>query len=62
MPLGMEVGLDSGHIVLDGASSPQSGTPQFSAYVCCGQTAGWIKDQDVTWQGGIAASAQATLC
>ena len=27
-----------------GPSSPQRGTaPQFSAHVCCGQTAGWIK-------------------
>ena len=42
--LGMEVGLDSGHIVLDGvpAPSPKSGTaaPQFLAHVYCGQTAG----------------------
>jgi len=52
MSLGREVGLDLGHIVLDGASSPQRGTPQFSAHVCCGQTTGWIEDQDVTWQGG----------
>ena len=62
MPLGMEVGLGPGHIVLHGASSPKGAHPQFSAHVCCGRTAGWIKDQDVTWQGGIAASAQATLC
>ena len=44
--LGMEVGLGPGHIVLDGdpAPPPQTGTaPQFSAHVCCGQTAGWIK-------------------
>jgi len=33
MPLGMEVG----HIVLDGDSAPH---PQFSDHVCCGQTAG----------------------
>jgi len=43
----MEVGLDPGHIVLDGdkAPLPQKGTraPQFLAYVYCGQTAGWIK-------------------
>ena len=35
-----------GHIVLDGdpAPSPQRRRdPQFSAYVYCGQTAGWIK-------------------
>ena len=39
MKLGMEVGLGTGHIVLDG----QSRLPHFSARVCCGQTAGWIK-------------------
>jgi len=46
MSLGMEVGLDPGHIVLDGdpAPPPEKGhSPQFSAHVCCGQTAGWIK-------------------
>ena len=35
-----------GHIVLDGDPPlpPQRGTaPQFSAHVCCGQMAGWIK-------------------
>jgi len=44
MPLGMEVGLGSGYIVLDGdpaAPPPKRGhSPQFSAHVCCGQTAG----------------------
>jgi len=47
MKLGMEVGLGPGHIVLDGypaPSPPKTGhSPQFSAHVCCGQTAGWIK-------------------
>jgi len=45
MPLGMEVGIDPCHIVLDGdPASPQKVThPQFSAHVCCVQTAGWIK-------------------
>jgi len=47
MKLGMEVGLGPGHIVLDGdpAPLPKRGTapPQFSAHVCCGQMAGWIK-------------------
>jgi len=38
MPLGMEVGLGPGHTVLDGDPAPQ-----FSAHVCCGQMAGWIK-------------------
>jgi len=38
MPLGMEVGLSPGHIVLDGdpAPPPQKGhSPQFSAHVSC---------------------------
>jgi len=49
MPLGMDVGLGPGHIVLDGylAAPPKMGqSPQFSAHVCCGQRgcqAGWIK-------------------
>jgi len=48
MPLGVEVGLAPGHIVLDGdpALPPQKRghSPQFSAYVYCGRrTAGWIK-------------------
>jgi len=46
MPLGMEVVLGPGHIVVDGDSAPppQKGTePPISAHVYCGQTAGWIK-------------------
>jgi len=46
MPLEMEVGLGPGHIVLDGDLAPlikRGHSPQFSAYICCGQTAGWIK-------------------
>jgi len=45
MKLGMEVGLGPNHIVLDGdpASLPKGHSPQFSAHVRCGQTAGWIK-------------------
>jgi len=47
MKLGMEVGLVPGHIVLDGDPAPlpkeYSPSLQFSAHVCCGQTAGWIK-------------------
>jgi len=42
----VEVDLGPGHTVLDvdPATSPPKGTaPQFSAHVCCGQTAGWIK-------------------
>ena len=42
---GMEVGLGSGHIVLDvDPAPPKKGhSPQFSARAYCGQTAGWIK-------------------
>ena len=43
MPLGTEVGLGPGHIVLDGdPATPQKRghSPQFSAHVCCGQMAG----------------------
>jgi len=46
MKLGMQVGLDPGHIVLDGDPAPlPSAQPptQFSAHICCGQMAAWIK-------------------
>ena len=43
----MEVGLGPGHIVLDGDPSPPppkgGRSPQFSAHICCGQMAAWIK-------------------
>jgi len=44
MPLGMEIGLGPGHIVLEGLSSPQrkGHSPRFSAHIYCGQTAGNI--------------------
>jgi len=50
MPLGTNVGLVPGHIVLDGDPAPQNGAqhPQFSAHVYCGQTAGCIKMPLVT--------------
>jgi len=35
--LGTKVGLDPGHIVLDGDQAVE-----FSADVCCGQMAGWM--------------------
>jgi len=40
MPLGMEVGLDPGDIVLDGdPAAPKRGAePPFLAHVYCGQT------------------------
>jgi len=47
MKLGMQVGLGPGHIVLGGdpAAPPPKGTgpAQFSAHVCYGQMAAWIK-------------------
>ena len=46
MKLGMQVDLGPGHIVLDGDPAPLSEigqSPQFLAYICCGQMAGWIK-------------------
>ena len=46
MPLGREVDLGPGDIVLDKdlLPSPKRGqTPQFSAHMYCGKTAGWIK-------------------
>jgi len=46
MPLGMDVGLGRGHIVLDGDPAPpiKGAQPfQLLAHVCCGQRAGWIK-------------------
>jgi len=42
----MQVGLDTGHIVLDGDPAPpppKGRSPRFSAHICCGQMAGWIK-------------------
>ena len=42
----MQVGLSHGHIVLDGDPAPhrpKGHSPQFSAHICCGQMAGWIK-------------------
>ena len=46
MPLGMEIVLSPGDFVLDGDPAPlpkRRRSPQFSAHVYCGQTAGWIK-------------------
>jgi len=48
MPCVTEVGLGPGHIVLDGDLAPPfknngHSSPQFSAHVFCGQTAGWTK-------------------
>jgi len=46
MPLGTEVNLGPGDVVLDGvAAHSKRGTAplQFSVHVYCGQTAGWMK-------------------
>jgi len=46
MSLVIEVGLGPGHTVLDGdpVLLKRGGAhPQFSAHVCCGQTAEWVK-------------------
>jgi len=46
MALGVEVGLGSDHIAVDGDSAPlpkKGQSPQFSAHLYCGQTAGCIK-------------------
>ena len=47
MKLGTQVGLDPGHIVLGGDPAPPPlkghSPPQFSAHICCGQMAAWIK-------------------
>jgi len=44
MPLGTEVVLGPGDFVLNGDTAPlaRKWSPQFSAHVYCGQTAGWI--------------------
>jgi len=48
MKLGMQIGLGPGHIVLGGDTTYTSPLlkghtpPQFSAHICCGQTAAWI--------------------
>jgi len=44
--LGLQVGLDPDHIVLDGDPAPplpKGHSPQFSTHICCGQMAEWIK-------------------
>ena len=39
MPLGKDVGLGPGHIVLDGdPARPTAAPPHFSVHVYCGQT------------------------
>ena len=46
MKLRVQVGLGPGYIVLDedpAPPPPKGHSPQFSAHICCGQMAGWIK-------------------
>jgi len=46
MKLGVQVVIGHGHIVLDGDPAPppaKGHSPQFSAHICCGQMAAWIK-------------------
>ena len=45
MPLGMEVNLGPGDVVLDGVAAPpyKVHSPQFSVHVYCGQKTGWMK-------------------
>jgi len=46
MKLGMQVGLGPGHVALgeDPPFPPLKGhSPPFSAHICCGKTAAWIK-------------------
>jgi len=53
MPLGMEVGLGPGHVLDGDPAPPKRGTAphQYTAHVCCDQTAGWIKMPLVTKVG-----------
>jgi len=41
MPLGTEMNLGPGDVVLDGVAAPEGA--QFSLHVYCSQTAGWTK-------------------
>jgi len=48
VPLGVEVGLSPGHIVLDGNPAPQMGTAPATFGPCLLWPNGWM-DQDATW-------------
>jgi len=57
MPLGTEVGVSSGDIVLYGDPAPhrkgaQQPPPHFSAHDYCGQMAGGIRMPLDSWYGG----------
>jgi len=74
MPLGTEVTLGPGDVVLDWVTAfPKRGTaPQFSAHVYCGQMAAWMKmpvstevDLDlghIVLDGELASPAKAAQC
>jgi len=75
MPLDMEIGLGTGHIVLDrypAPPPPKVTATQFSAIICCGRMAGWIKmplgrevgfsPNDIVLDGNPAAPPQKGLC
>jgi len=62
MPLGMEVGLGSGHIVLDGDPSPSKGghNPKlFGLYDLLWPNG--CMDQDATWYGGSLGPGDTVL-
>jgi len=72
--LGMELGIGPGHIVLDGEPVlPWRGTaanfrsisiaasPQFSAHICCGQTAGWTRCAGLVSTCGLGRGPGHTL-
>jgi len=60
MPLGMEVNIGPGDVVLDGvAATPKRGTAPRFQFMSCGQTAGWMNTPlGMVWKH---ISAQATL-
>jgi len=62
MPLGTELNLGPGDVLLDGVGAPhktlKGAQPQFSVHVYCGQTVGWMKAP----LGMEVYLARATLC
>jgi len=63
MPVGTEIGLSPGNIVLDGDQSPHGkGTEAPPTFVPCLLWPNKWTDQDTTWYGGRPQSVQATLC
>jgi len=61
MPLGTEVNVGPGDVLLDGVTAPLKGAqPQFSVHVYCGQTDVWMKTPFGT-EVDLGDSAQAIL-